>query len=80
MNETQKKKLVLCRKAAYLRKCLKAQQLIATYETDTSVRRRVFDKYIQSELMCSYNSFHRMLREINPARQLADIEKEIDKL
>jgi hypothetical protein len=67
-------RMKLGRRAAYLRRCLKAQELQSRFETMTSIRRRVFDIHIQSELGCSYATFNNMLNEPNPRKQLEEIE------
>jgi hypothetical protein len=64
----------LGRRAAYLRRCLKAQELLSQFETATSIRRRIFDIHIQPELGCSYTTFNNMLNEPNPRKQLEEIK------
>jgi hypothetical protein len=78
MNIEQINRMKLGRKAAYLRRCLKAQELLSQFETATSVRRRIFDIHIQPELDCSYSTFNNMLNEPNPKKQLEEIEKQIN--
>jgi hypothetical protein len=64
----------LGRRAAYLRRCMKAQELLSQFENNTSIRRRVFDTHIKPELGCSYATFNNMLNEPNPRKQLEEIE------
>lgn len=77
MNIEKIRKMKLGRKAAYLRRCLKAQELLSQFETTTSVRRRIFDIHIKPELGCSYATFNNMLNEPNPLKRLEEIEKQI---
>ena len=70
------KKMQLGRRAAYLRKCIIATELMEKYETDTSVRYRIFNKHIKPVLLCSYTTFNNMLNEVNPVKQLEAIEKQ----
>ncbi|MDR2806278.1 MAG: hypothetical protein LBB85_11720 [Dysgonamonadaceae bacterium] len=70
----------LGRRAAYLRRCLKAQELLSQFDTATSVRRRIFDIRIQPELGCSYATFNNMLNEPNPRRQLDEIELKLSNI
>lgn len=67
----------LGRRAAYLRRCIRCQALVEQFETDTSVRMRVFEKHIRPELGCSYATFNNMLNEPNPHKQLENIEKQL---
>lgn len=67
----------LGRRAAYLRRCIRCIELLEEYETDTSVRIRIFEKYIQPAMQCSYQTFNNMLNESNPRKQLEAIEKEL---
>lgn len=76
MNRLQK--MALGRRAAYLRRCVRVAELIAEHENDCTIRRRVFEKYIQPELQCSYTTFNNMLNEPNPLRELAEIEKKLN--
>jgi hypothetical protein len=73
----QTEKMGLGRRAAYLRRCMLALELLERHESDTSVRRRVFNTHIRGVLRCSYASFNNMLNEPNPQRQLEEIEKKI---
>jgi hypothetical protein len=77
MNIEQINRMKLGRKAAYLRRCLKAQELLLRFESATSVRRRIFDAHIKPELGCSYTMFNNMLNEPNPLKRLEEIEKQI---
>jgi hypothetical protein len=74
MNIEKIRKMKLGRRAAYLRRCLKAQELLSQFDAATSVRRRIFDIHIQPELGCSYATFNNMLNEPNPKKQLQEIE------
>jgi hypothetical protein len=80
MDDTHKLKLQLGRKAAYLRRCIRVNELLTLHESECSVRLRVFCKYIKSEMMCSYTQFNNMMNEHNPARQLEQIEAQINNL
>lgn len=71
-------RMKLGRRAAYLRKCVLAQELLTMYETKTSVRRRVFDEYIKPVVFCSYQQFNNMLNERNPKIELQEIEAELN--
>lgn len=73
MNKIEKMKLG--RRRAYLRKCILAQELMSTYENQTSVRSRVFEEYIEPVLLCSYQQYNNMLNEINPQKELQEIEE-----
>ena len=64
------------RRIAYLKRCVKAQELLEQYETDTTIRFRVFDSYIKPVLNCSYQSFNNMLNVPNPKKQLEKISKQ----
>ena len=74
MNIENLNKMKLGRRMSYLRRCIKAQELLLRFETSTSVRRRIFDTHIQPELDCSYTTFNNMLNEPNPIRQLEEIK------
>lgn len=74
------RKMQLGRRAAYLRRCIRVNELLMQHETDMSVRRRVFEKHIRPELRCSYATFNNMLNESNPQKQLEEIEKELKTL
>lgn len=76
MNKIEKMKLG--RRRAYLKKCIKAATLLEQHESDTSIRKRVFDKFIHPELQVSYTSFNNMLNEPNPTIQLDEINKKLD--
>lgn len=71
-------KMKLGRRAAYLRKCIIVQQLCATYENETTIRKRVFETHIRPVILCSYTQFNNMLGERNPAGQLREIETKIN--
>ena len=72
--------MALGRRAAYLRRCVRAQNLLQLYEGRSSVRRRVFQTHIQPKLGCSYQTFNKMISEVNPERQLRQIEQELGNL
>jgi hypothetical protein len=72
------KRMQLGRRAAYLRKCILAQKLLAEYEDETSVRRRVFGLHIKPVVFCSYVQFNNMLNERNPEKELRDIEVKLN--
>ena len=80
MDDKHKRKLRLGRKAAYLRRCIRVNELLNKHETPESVRLRVFTNYIRPEIKVSYAQFNNMLNEPNPARQLAEIEEELQTL
>lgn len=61
------------RRLAYLRKCVKVQQLIEIHESETTVRKQVFDKHIKPVIMCSYSQFNNMLNEPNPQKQIEEL-------
>ena len=67
-------KMQLGRRSAYLKKCVIVLDLLEQYETDTSIRKRIFEKHIQPVVGCSYATFNNMLNEPNPRKQLAEIE------
>jgi len=68
----------LGRRAAYLRRCILTQELLAQHEDQTSVRKRVFEIHIQPVLLCSYAQFNHMLNVRNPEKELHEIEAEIN--
>lgn len=70
----------LGRRAAYLRKCILVIDLLDKHEDDTSVRCRVFNKYIKPVALISYTTFNNMLNEPNPRKQLEEIELQIKNL
>ncbi len=80
MEDKHKLRLKLGRKAAYLRKCIKVNKLLTTYESSTSVRLRVFCQYIQPQVPISYTTFNNMLNESNPEKQLDIIEQRLKQL
>lgn len=81
MDDSHKLKLQLGRKAAYLRRCVRVNELLALHETECSVRLRVFNKYIKPEMNgISYAQFNNMLNEHNPALQLETIEEQLKQL
>lgn len=64
----------LGRRAAYLRKCILVQELLSKYENETTVRKRIFEQYIQPAVLCSYMQFNNMLNVRNPKNELDGIE------
>lgn len=66
------------RKAAYLRKCILVQQLLAEHENETTVRKRVFEQHIKPVVLCSYVQFNNMLNERNVKNKLEEIENELN--
>lgn len=70
----------LGRRKAFLRKCIMAHTLMATYENNTTVRSRVFEEHIEPVLLCSYQQYNNMLNVINPQHELEEIEREINNL
>ena len=44
--------------------------LIDKYESSTSVRKEVFEQFIQPELTCSYQAFNNMLNVVNPQKEI----------
>lgn len=58
------------RRLAYLRRCLWAQELLQKYESETSVRKRVFELNIRPVLKCSYATFNNMLNVVNPKKEI----------
>ena len=80
MNKDHIRKMQLGRRAAYLRRCILVLELLEQHETDYSIRRRIFDKYIKPVIGGSYTTFNNMLNEPNPRRQLDEIENELNEL
>jgi len=80
MDDIHKLKLQLGRKAAYLKRCIRVNELLALHENDTSIRVRIFNKFIKPEVPVSYAQFNNMMNEHNPARQLAEIEEQLKSL
>ncbi|MFV0377810.1 MAG: hypothetical protein ACK5JD_10985 [Mangrovibacterium sp.] len=80
MDVKHKRKLQLGRKAAYLRRCIRVVELLERHETPESIRLRVFKNYIHPVVSVSYAQFNNMLNEPNPAKQLAEIEQELQTL
>ena len=68
----------LGRRAAYLRKCIVVQNLLVKYESETSIRKRVFELHIKPVVFCSYVQFNNMLNECNPEKELHEIEAELN--
>lgn len=80
MDAIHKLKLQLGRKMAYLERCIQVNELLAEHESDTSVRVRIFQKYIKPRIGVSYAQFNNMMNEHNPARQLEEIKKQLSNL
>lgn len=72
------KRMKLGRRAAYLRKCILVQKLLAEYENETTVRKRVFEQHIQPIVFCCYSQFNNMLNERNPKKELQEIEAQLN--
>jgi hypothetical protein len=77
LNLTKFDKMRLGRRASYLRKCILAAELIDKYETNCTVRVRIFNEYIQPVLRVCYSTFNRMLGEKNPQKQLDEINDKL---
>lgn len=58
------------RRLAYLKRCVTAQELLSKHESPTSIRKRVFEKYIAPELGCCYATFNNMLNVVNPKKEI----------
>ncbi len=80
MKSNHIRKMQLGRRAAYLKRCIAVLELLEAYETDTSIRKRVFQKHIKPVIGGSYTTFNNMLNEHNPYKQLEDIEQKMKKL
>jgi len=70
-------KLRLSRKLSYLKRCIKAQELLEKHENNCSLRMRTFEMYIKPELRCSYQTFYNMMNESNPRIRIEKLELEI---
>ncbi len=68
----------LSRRLAYLKRCIDVLALLEKYENETTVRSRIFQKYIKPEMKFSYVTFNNMLNEKNPAKEIAEICEKID--
>ncbi len=77
MNKAQR--MALGRRRAYLQKCITAVALLEQYETDDTVRYRVFNRHIAPVIRVSYTQFNNMLNEKNPEKQLEEINKQLGK-
>lgn len=71
-------KMALGRRAAYLRRCIQVQELIEKYETRYTVRKRIFEDFINPVMHCSYVTFNNMLNESNPRKELELIENQLN--
>jgi len=80
MDEKKQLKMQLGRRAAYLRRCVEVAELIAKYENETTIRRRVFAVHIQPIIRVSYTAFNNMLNEPNPHLQLEQINSQLQQL
>ena len=70
----------LGKRAAYLKKCIVTQELVALYETSCTVRKRIFEEHIKPVIRVSYTAFNEMLNEVNPQKQLDEINEKIKHL
>ena len=77
MKNNKLEKMRLGRRATYLRRCVVALELAEKHETGETIRSRVFAKYIQPVMLCSYQTFNNMLNEPNPRKQLDEIERQL---
>jgi hypothetical protein len=80
MKHGNSQKMQLGRRLAYLQKCVKCTELLEQYETELTVRVRVFEAHIQPALMCSYQTFNKMLCERNPQKQIAVVKQKMEGL
>lgn len=80
MEDIHKLKLQMGRKVAYLKRCIRVNELLTKHTTECSVRVRIFNLYIKPEIKVSYAQFNNMMNEHNPAKQLAEIEAQIQDL
>lgn len=80
MNDIHKLKLQLGRKVAYLRRCIRANEILMLHETECSVRVRIFNLYIRPEMKCSYAQFNNMMNEHNPQKKIEQIELQLKEL
>lgn len=68
------------RRISYLKRCISIVKLIEQHENETSIRCRVFEKYIKPIIGCSYVTFNNMLNEPNPEKQIIEITNKIELL
>lgn len=80
MDDKHIRKLQLGRKRRYLKDCIRVHELLDKYETTSSIRKRIFHEHIRPVVRISYAQFNNILNEPNPARQLEEIEKELQAL
>lgn len=73
-------KMALGRRKAYLRRCIQVQELLEKHETRYTVRKRIFEDFIQPVMNCSYVTFNNMLNEKNPELELQIIEQKMKEL
>lgn len=77
IGQMHKFKMDLGRRKAYLKRCLKVLDILAEHETDTTIRKRVYEKHIAKTMNISYTHFNNILNEPNPQKQLDEINREI---
>lgn len=66
------------RRKNYLAKCVKVAELLEEHETESTIRKRIFEQFVRPVIFCSYVQFNNMLNEPNPSKQLEELEKEIE--
>lgn len=76
-NNNQLKLMKLGRRKKYLQDCILVSDLIDKHENEFTIRKRVFEKNIQPIVSRSYVTFNRMLNEVNPQKQIEEIERQI---
>lgn len=75
---TRLEKMALGRRAAYLRRCIQAQELMEIHEKQNTLRGKTFEMHIQPVLRCSLQSFYNMMNEKNPRLQLESVNKKMN--
>lgn len=80
MTKDHIRKMQLGRRAAYLKRCIAVLELLEAHESATSIRKRVWEMYIQPVIGGSYATFNNMLNEPNPRKQLDEVEEEMNNL
>lgn len=73
-------KMALGRRKKYLQRCIQAQELLELHETSCTVRVRIFEKFIEPVMHCSYATFNNMLNESNPRLELESVIKKMNEL
>lgn len=58
------------RRLAYLKKCVKAQELFEQFKSSTDSKKEVFENNIKHLLCCSYVNFEKMLKVKNPKEEI----------